>query len=485
MSVNLLEFKPQLLWHHFDVLRRIPRGSGNETAAGDYVVSVAKNNHLDYSRDEVGNVVVRVPAIPGHEQAATVILQGHLDMVCEKNSDVKFDFLKDEIQLRREGDWFYAQGTTLGADNGIGLAAALAIAEDKTAVHGPLELLFTIDEETGLTGAARLKSNFITGRKYLNLDSEEEGVAFIGCSGGADTRFLLPTQFEKPLTGKVVRIQISGLKGGHSGIDIDKHRGNAIKFMVRLLWQTLDQLNCRIAEIKGGNKRNAIPREIYTDVVVPAENLPELKKNLETAFANLRFEFKTVETEMKLTVKELYITPEKVLNKKTQQMLMNFLLALPHGVLAMSADIPDLVQTSVNLATIQLVSDQIEICLSSRSSIKSALETTRHKLQALGKMVNAKIEQPEGYPGWTPNLDSPILAVVRSIYARVAGKELQVKAIHAGLECGIIGEKFADMDMVSFGPQIEHPHSPDERVLIPSVERFWNLLKAVLVELAG
>lgn len=484
MSVNLLGFKPETVWKHFDALRQIPRESKNETAAGDYVISIAESNNLQYDRDEIGNIVVRVPATPGYEKTETVIIQGHLDMVCEKNSDIKFDFANDPIQVREENDWLYAQGTTLGADNGIGLAAALALCDDNAGLHGPLELLCTVDEETGLNGAARLKPGFLTGKTFLNLDSEEEGIFTIGCAGGADTQFFLQAKYEQIFSGKHIKIHISGLKGGHSGLDINKNRGNAIKFMVRLLWQVMDNIPFKLVNINGGSKRNAIPREIFVEMVIAENKFNEIKNSMGKIFSELELEYKSVEPEMKLTISELESLPEKVMDEKTKGKVLNFLNALPHGVIKMSGDIPSLVETSVNLATIQVTNEMIDIGVSGRSSIISSLLAIKHQLSALGNLVGAKVEQPEGYPGWAPDLNSKILAVVKATHKKLTGEQPEVQAIHAGLECGIIGEKYPGMDMVSLGPTIENPHSPDERVLISSVERFWDLLKATLAECA-
>jgi len=484
MAVNLLEFEPKLLWKYFDELRQIPRESKNEKTAGEYIVATAKKFNLEYDQDEIGNIVVRVPASPGHENAPTVVLQGHLDMVCEKNSDVDFDFAKDAIQVRKEGDWLYAQGTTLGADNGIGVAASLAFIEDKSAVHGPLELLLTVDEETGLTGAGYLKPGFIKGKKFLNLDSEEEGIFTIGCAGGADTIFYLDTQLETEFVGKYIKVAVTGLKGGHSGLDINKNRGNAIKYLVRILWPALETFSFRLVNVNGGSKRNAIAREAYAELVVKDNDITDFKKSIENSFENLENEFHSVEPDMKLEIFKLDGKSNKIFNQTTQKNLFNFLFALPHGVLKMSADIPDLIETSVNLATAQVSDEKIIVGTSSRSSVNSALEATRQKLRALGNLVNAKVEQPLGYPGWKPNLESELLATIRTTYKKVSGKEAEVQAIHAGLECGIIGEKYQGMDMVSVGPQIENPHSPDERVHIPSVANFYNFLKATLEKLA-
>jgi len=483
MDVDLLQFEPKHLWKHFDALRKIPRCSGNEKAAGDYVIEQAKRLGYEYERDEVGNIVVRKPASPGKENADGVVLQSHLDMVCEKNSDVVFDFTKDAIQLRREGDWLYAQGTTLGADNGIGVAACLAVMEDNNLVHGPVELLFTIDEETGLTGASRLRPDFVKGRKLLNLDSEEEGVFFIGCAGGADTSFMIPVKKEAA-SGKTVTVRVSGLKGGHSGIDIDKNRGNAIKFLGRMLWNAVQKLPVRLVNIHGGNKRNAIPREIEAELTVPEDKIAEFKAILDSVFAELKAEYGSVEKEMTFEVKEAETPAKEAWDEASTRKVLDVIFALPNGVLKMSADIPDLVETSMNLATIHSKDGEVELGISSRSSINAALEATRQQLRAMAELVGANVDQPPGYPGWTPNLQSPILATVKTTYREIKGSDPEVKAIHAGLECGIIGEKYPGMDMISLGPQIEHPHSPDERVNIPSVKRFWDLLVATLKKLA-
>ena len=484
MDVDLLQLEPRHLWKHFDALRRIPRCSGNEKAAGDYVIEQAKRLGYPYKRDEVGNIVVRKPASPGKENAEGVVLQSHLDMVCEKNSDVEFDFTKDAIQVRREGDWLYANGTTLGADNGIGVAACLAVMEDQSLVHGPVELLFTIDEETGLTGASRLQPDFVTGRKLLNLDSEEEGVFFIGCAGGADTTFTIPVKKEPVKEGRTLKVRISGLKGGHSGIDIDKNRGNAIKFLARMLWNAAEKMPLRLASIHGGNKRNAIPREIEAEVVVPEDQVDTFKSILDEVFSGLKQEYGSVEKEMTYEVKEADTPAKEAADVASTKKVIDVIYALPNGVLKMSADIPDLVETSMNLATIHSKNGEVELGISSRSSINAALEAARQQLRAMAELVGAQVEQPPGYPGWTPNLNSPILATVKTTYRELKGTDPEVKAIHAGLECGIIGEKFPGMDMISLGPQIEHPHSPDERVNIPSVKRFWDLLVATLKKLA-
>lgn len=484
MSVNILEFNPKYLWKHFNEIRQIPRCSKNEKAVGEYVVSIAEQHGCEYDRDEIGTIVIRVPATPGHESAGIVILQGHLDMVCEKNADVEFDFSKDAIQLKQEGEYLYAQGTTLGSDNGIGIAASLAMLEDPDVVHGPLELLFTIDEETGLTGAGAIRTDFLKGKTLINLDSEDEGNFSIGCAGGADTRVNLPVDHVAPMQGRFIRVQLSGFKGGHSGIDINKNRANAVKLLSRILWEADRKVEFRLANIHGGNAHNAIPREAYADLLVADEDFNKLHVSFEQTFDQIGLEYKSVEGKSAITVKDLEGSPETVLDGESQKKMLNLLYSLPHGVQKMSADIPDLVETSINFATIRLEDDKVKILTSSRSSVNPALRAMGDRLEAYAALVGAEVERENGYPGWAPDLSSHVLQVAKTCWKNQSGKEAVVEAIHAGLECGIIGEKYPGMDMISIGPQIEHPHSPDERVHIESVGRFWDLLKAMLVELA-
>ncbi|MBN2093739.1 aminoacyl-histidine dipeptidase [candidate division KSB1 bacterium] len=480
MHPLLEKLEPQLLWKHFDEIRKIPHGSKNETAIAQYVISVAKQNKADYSQDAVGNIVIRKSATPGHEKAPIMILQSHLDMVCEKNSDVEFDFMKDAIQLAVKDGWLTAVGTTLGADNGIGVAASLAILEAKNLTHGSLELLFTIDEETGLTGAGYIKSDFLKGRKYLNLDSEEEGVFTIGCSGGADTTITLPISREKAPAGAQLQIKIAGLKGGHSGIDINAGRGNAIKILNRVLWDLDREISMALLSLQGGNKRNAIPREAVAEMIVPAAKTEAARLVLDKSFEELKFEFRTIEKDLRLEVKPVENSGAGALTSLSKKQILNLLYALPHGVLHLSQEIPGLVETSTNLAILDTKEKEITIGQSSRSSVGSALAAARKKIKATAELANATVNQPDGYPGWTPNIDSEILKISKEAYKACFNKDAQVAAIHAGLECGIIGEKFPGMDMVSFGPDLRNPHSPDEKVNIESVERFWKHLVKIL-----
>jgi dipeptidase D len=484
MTSIFSNLEPALLWKHFDELRKIPRCSGDETAVGDYVVAVAERFKLKYKRDQAGNIVVHKPATRGHEKASVVVLQGHLDMVCEKDSGVDHDFERDPIQVQRDGDWLTAKGTTLGADNGIGVAAALAVLEEDSLVHGPLELLFTVDEERGLTGASQIQPDFLKGRTFLNLDSEEEGAFFIGCSGGGDTLITVPLKRVDAPDGTGLSTALTGLRGGHSGIDIDQGRGNAIKLLTRMLWQVEKDHSFSLMSFEGGNKRNAIAREAKAKIIISNADVSSFRQRLQKAFEEIAFEFKAVEKDMDLKIEELSDRVSQGCDADSQAAFINLLLGLPHGVLAMSQEIPDLVETSNNLATVECSEDEAKIGLSSRSSIGSALQATKDMLRALAEMAGADISQPEGYPGWTPNLNSPILHVMKEIYRDLFGKEAEVKAIHAGLECGLIGERFPGMDMVSFGPDLQHPHSPEERVHIGSVENFWKLLTAALKRLA-
>ena len=484
MDAVLANLKPELLWKHFDEIRKIPHGSGKETAIGEYVKSVARANKCEFDSDEVGNIVIRKAATKGYEKAEIIILQGHLDMVCEKNSDVDFDFEKDAIQLQLDGEWLKAKGTTLGADNGIGIAASLAALEDNSLIHGPLELLFTVDEETGLTGAGYIKPGFLKGKKYLNLDSEEEGVFTIGCSGGADSVTTLPVKKVAAPAGFALRVKIAGLKGGHSGIDIIEGRGNANKFLTRILWKANEAESIALASITGGNKRNAIAREAFADIIVSTDKIDAVKQTMNQAFKDIMTEFKAIEKDATLVLEKLENSPAKVLSEESKVAALKLLYGLPHGVLAMSLEIPGLVETSTNLAIVNTTDNAITIGQSSRSSLKSALEAARIKLKSLAELAGGTVEQPEGYPGWAPNLDSEILSIAKDVYKELFGKEPELAAIHAGLECGIIGEKFPGMDMVSFGPDLKNPHSPDEMVHVGSVELFWKHVAGILENIA-
>jgi dipeptidase D len=479
MASSLGELDPRLLWKHFAKILTIPHCSGNEKALGDYVLSTAAALNLPAKRDKVGNVLVSKPATPGREAAEGAILQGHLDMVCEKNSDKVHDFAKDPIQAEIRGEWVYAQGTTLGADNGIGLAAALAVMEDKALVHGPLEFLFTVDEETGLTGANKIQKGFLAGKKLLNLDSEDEGTFTIGCAGGADSELVFPAARKKTASKNLYRLHLSGFRGGHSGLDINQGRGNAIKLLARMLGQAQAAVRYELVSIEGGSKHNAIPREAVAVVACPPVQVRTLAQALKRSFEKIAVEFKAVEPEAKYAF-EPAAGRDFALTQDCQRALLDLLIAVPHGVIAMHPEIAGLVETSTNLAIVRTGAKEVKVLCSTRSSVASALEAARDIIKAVCGLAGARADLKDGYPGWMPNLASPLLKQLKEIYAGTFGKEAEIVAVHAGLECGIIGEKFPGMDMISFGPTMKNPHSPEEHVHIGSVERFWKFLTTAL-----
>jgi dipeptidase D len=488
VSSPLDKLEPRLVWTHFDAIRQIPRPSKHEEKIAEHVVGWGTSRGLVTERDAVGNVLVKVPATPGHAKAQVVVLQGHLDMVPEKNSDVAFDFEKDAIQVRVVGDYVYATGTTLGSDNGIGVATAMAVAEDPKAVHGPLELLFTIDEETGLTGAMQLDPKLLTGRTMINLDTEEDAALYIGCAGGADTHATFTVTREDALPQTLpVRISVRGLRGGHSGVDIHENRGNALKFLLRTLAAVRSSgVEFGIVSIAGGSKHNAIPREADAVVRIAASSEGAVQAAVNDCARVLREEFGEIDPGQRLECVTLEDRPDnrKVFIRFDNDRIVDALLACPHGVLAMSRAVPGLVETSNNLAVVTTEGNAVKVVTSSRSSVMPSLKATTEQVGAAFRLGGAAVEQLDGYPGWKPNPNSPVLNCALKVFERDFGKKPAVKAIHAGLECGLIGEKYPGMDMVSMGPQIESPHSPDERVQISTVDKFYRLLTATLKELA-
>jgi dipeptidase D len=477
-SIENLE--PKLIWKHFDEIRKIPRCSKHEEKIRDYIVNFAKKQGLQRKVDLVGNVVILKPAAAGMQKKPTVILQGHMDMVCEKNSDVKFDFSKDPIQLKINGDLLTANGTTLGADNGIGLALSLAILEDKKLRHGPIESLYTVDEETGLTGAFAIKSDMLTGKTMLNLDSEDFGVITVGCAGGGDSVIELPIKSQVVSSGvENIVIKVSGLRGGHSGVDIHEQRGNAIKILTRLLWKTSQKFDFFLFDIKGGDKHNAIPREAYAKLVIEKKNKTEFISALKIEEIDIFDEIKPIDPNLKVDVQSS--EPSKmVLDKLSQTKLLNLLQGLPHGVYQMNYDIKTLVNTSSNLATVSMKENTIVIGMSSRSSMKSALQDMRDRIKAIASLSGAKVSEETPYPGWKPDLQSKILALSKKTFKEMFKQEPKIEAIHAGLECGIIGEKFPGMDMISIGPTLKNPHSPEEQLHISTVDKFYKYLLKIL-----
>ena len=473
--------KPELLWKYFAEISRIPRGSKNEKAVSAYVAQTARKLGLEVQVDKFLNVVVRKPATPGHESAPMICLQGHLDMVCEKNKEKVHNFEKDPIELVRKGNVIMANGTTLGADNGVAVATNLAIMEDKSLEHGPLEFLFTIDEETGLTGANNLAPGFVKSKTLLNLDSEEEGALYVGCSGGRNTTGTWKLSVDSvPASHAPVIVKMKGIKGGHSGLEIDKGRGNSLKILNRVLLE-LEKIGARISTIEGGNKSNAIPREAEALVYVPTKKLNDASALVSQYSSILKAELATVEPDLFITLEEAKGKKKtKVLKKVLQKKILMTLSALPHGVMKMSADIPGLVETSTNVAIIKTDAKKVELITSQRSSVASEVDEIQHAVGSILELAGAEVEFAEGYPGWKPNMDSAILKHAKSTYKSLYGREPEVKAIHAGLECGIIGEKYPGMDMVSFGPTLEAVHSPDEKIYVDTVEKFYAYLLAIL-----
>ncbi len=485
MTTFVSDFEPQALWRHFDQILTIPRASKDEGKMRDYVISVAERNGLEHRTDAAGNVVVSKPGTAGREEAPITILQGHMDMVQEKNSDVDFDFASDAIVPRREGEYLNATGTTLGSDNGIGLAAMLALMDGEGGEHGPLELLFTFDEETGLTGAAQLDAALLEGRRLINMDSEDEGVLCVGCAGGADTTVTLALSAAPVPEGAVaLDLKLSGLKGGHSGIDIFLQRGNAVQLLARAIHAVSRDHAVRLAAFVGGTAHNAIPREAFATVVVAADDRDAIAAALGAQVGGIAGELKTVEPDTTFSV-ENKEAPAQCCDAASSQAAIRLLTSLPHGIATMSYDIPGLVETSTNLATARVADGALAICMSTRSSVASALEALRGKIRAIAELAGATADEHDGYPGWEPNMDSELLRVVKAVHERELGVDPKIEAVHAGLECGLIGEMIPGMDMISFGPQIEFPHSPDERVKIDSVGRFWKLLTATLDKLAA
>jgi len=472
--------KPEAVWKQFEAISAIPRGSGNEEAVGNYIISVAEKNNLSCKKDELGNIIVRKPASPGKENSTGVVLQGHIDMVCEKNNDTVHDFLIDPIRLIRDAEWIKADGTTLGADNGIGVCYALAVMEDDSLSHPAMEFLFTVDEETGLTGANGLKSDFVKGKILINLDSEEEGAFYIGCAGGQHTILRQKIAWQTaPAGASTLLVKVGGLRGGHSGLNIHEGFGNSIKLLARFLYNLADSVPFNLASMHGGSQHNAIPREAAAVITVSEKDLPQIRQiaaETDKTFKNeLQFTDKGVFLEVNNTDRKT-----KVMSDAQGYTLIRLLYTIPHGVMEMSHAVDGLVETSTNMATADTTEEGIELLTSQRSSVASAILDIAGKVRAAGELAGFAVEQGGGYPAWEPNPESALLKFSTEAYKNITGQEAEVKAIHAGLECGIIGKKYDGMDMISFGPTIEGAHSPDERVKISSVENCWNFLVELL-----
>lgn len=469
----LADLEPKSLFRFFGEILSIPRPSKHEEKMTEYLVDWAKERNLEYVSDEIGNVIIRKGATKGKENSPWVCLQSHIDMVCEKNSDKDFDFEKDAIVPKIEGEWLKADGTTLGADDGIGVATALAILDANDIEHGPIECLFTVDEETGLSGAEALSADVLKSRILLNLDSEDEGEIFIGCAGGIDTVAKLPYDKEETPDAPAFKIMVKGLKGGHSGDDINKGLACANKILNRILWSLDKEMDLRLSCFEGGNLRNAIAREANATFVVAQADVELMKEIVEKFAVDLKYEFRTTEPDMEITLSEAE-KPEFVVDMLSQDNLLNVLYACPHGVLAMSREIPGFVETSTNLASVKMKEDHFFITTSQRSSVESAKYAAAYRVESCFLLAGADVEHGDGYPGWAPNPESKILKIAVDAYKKLFNKEPIVRAIHAGLECGLIGEKYPGMDMISYGPTLRGVHSPDERLEIKTVELYWK-----------
>lgn len=478
MDITMLS--PKAVWSYFHEITKVPRPSKKEERILAYLVDFAKKHNLEYKQDEVGNLVISKPATPGYEDRETVVLQSHVDMVCEKNSDKVFNFDTDAIQTVVDGEWLHADGTTLGADNGIGCAAELAILADDSIPHGPLECLFTVDEETGMTGAMNLKPGFFSGKILINLDSEDEGELFIGCAGGMGIKAVFDVEW-KPLhtTFEYYRVSVSGLRGGHSGGDIHVGLGNANKLLTRYLYAIDSKLKWELCEIAGGNLHNAIPREAHAIIGILPEEKAQAVAILNKLAADVADELKRVDPNVRYTFEPVE-RPSRRINQDTKKRLIRALYACPHGVLGMSHELENLVETSNNLASIKLINDKIVVETSQRSSTESLRDSTAEMVKSVFELAGATAEIRDPYPGWKPNADSAILKASADAYRRLFGKEPAVKAIHAGLECGLILDVFPGLDMVSFGPTLRDVHSPNERIEIKTVQLWWDHLLEVL-----
>ena len=477
---DIRKLEPKELWNYFHEITQIPRPSKHELKMVAYMKEFGKKHNIETIVDKVGNVIMRKPATMGMEKRMGVIFQTHLDMVPQKNSDKKHDFEKDPIETVIDGEWVRANGTTLGADNGIGVASTLAVFASKSISHGPIEALFTIDEETGMTGVFGLKKGLLKGDILMNLDSEDEGELYVGCAGGIDVSISKDYAEEKSPKGMVAcKIVAKGLKGGHSGVDIALGRANSNKIMFRFLMQAESDFGIRLAEAAGGDLRNAIPRESYSVLLVPEIKAKEFEKFVRGYEKMYRAEFSDTEPDLKFTFEKITL-PAKVMNQGDQYRIIRAVFVCPNGVVRMSQAMKGLVETSNNLAIVKCIKGKFEAHNLTRSSVDSAKEATAWKIAAVFHLINAEVKLEGGYPGWKPDMQSPILKTMSDVYKDIFGKVPEKKAIHAGLECGLIGGVYPNLDMISFGPTIRYPHSPDEKVNIASVLKFWDFLVGTL-----
>ena len=473
--------EPTIVWNHFYEITQIPRPSKKEDKVRAYLDEFGKKHNLTTVTDKAGNVLITKPATPGYENEKTIILQAHMDMVCEKNSDVEHNFDTDPIQVIVDNGWIKAKGTTLGADNGIGMALMLAVLSSDNLKHPALECLFTTDEETGLTGAFALDNKLLKGDILINLDSEDDGEIFVGCAGGIDTTATLKVKTkDTPRHFFAFSVTVKGLMGGHSGDDIDKRRGNANKMLNRILWNMHKDLDLHLVKIDGGNLRNAIPREASAVACVPFVHKEKVRVIFNEVAAELEDENAAIETNMRIELHSEEI-PDRVMTRRSTSKILNALYACPHGIKAMSPDMAGLVETSTNLASVKMPDDKkLVITTSQRSSVESAKYDIAHQVESVLKLAGCSVTHGDGYPGWKPNLNSQILRVAEKSYEKLFAVQPKVKAIHAGLECGLFLKKYPHLDMISIGPTMRGVHSPDERLEIETVGRVWSWLTDIL-----
>ncbi|RUT77924.1 aminoacyl-histidine dipeptidase [Ancylomarina longa] len=476
MSKEILSLEPKAIWENFYSLTQIPRPSKHEDAIQDFMLKFGQDLGLETIKDATGNIIIKKPATAGMENRKCVVMQGHLDMVPQKNADTDHDFEKDPITAIIDGDWVTAQGTTLGADNGMGVAAAMAVLQSKDIAHGPIEALFTADEETGMTGAFGLEPGILNADILLNMDSEDEGELYVGCAGGIDANISLKYKEEKLDKGYVAhKLYMKGLKGGHSGMEIILGRGNSNKLLFRFLRYATKNFKMKLAAVDGGSLRNAIPRESFAVVAVPEKYNEKFLAAVAEFEATYKAELSAVEPDLAFFA-EATDTPKNVFKKKYQKKLINAIYACPNGVIRMSDDMPGLVETSLNLARVVSENGVVIIQALLRSSVNSAKDDLGQMVASTFELAGAKVKLEGQYPGWKPNMDSPILKTMQEVYNNKYGKIPEIKAIHAGLECGLLGAVYPNWDMISFGPTIRYPHSPDEKVKVDTVIKFWDFL---------
>jgi len=480
MSQEIRNLEPKALWNKFADLNAVPRPSKKEERVIAFMKDFGAKLGLETIEDEVGNVIIKKPATAGQENRKTIVMQSHLDMVHQKNGDTVFDFDTQGIEMYVDGEWVRAKGTTLGADNGLGVATIMAILESTDIVHPAIEALFTIDEETGMTGAMGLKGGLLKGEILLNLDTEEDDEIDIGCAGGIDvTAERSYTEEDVPENSIGYTITVKGLNGGHSGMDIDKGLGNANKIMNRLLFDSFENFGLQIAEINGGSLRNAIPRESVAKVIISEIFDEAFVFDMQEVINDIKTEYKTTEPNLTIAIEKGDL-PAKVMDLGVQEGLTRALYAALNGVYRMSADMEDLVETSNNIARVIVKDGKLHIGCLTRSSVESSKMDLANSLRAAFELIGCEVTQSGSYPGWTPNVSSPILEVLKEIYEKQNNAKPAVVACHAGLECGILGTNYPDMDMISFGPTIKGAHSPDERANIPSAQKYWKFVLEIL-----